>query len=458
MTTGSEPTVLTDTIARLLRRNATKNLGRIVDGMRPQDVAVVFRTIPPTRWKQLFELVSPIEKAAEVLPALDFEILESFLEQFSDADLAELLSLMSSDDAADILEVLPQERATAILEASPQPDDLSEAMGLLRYDSETAGGLMSPDVFALPASLTAGAAIAELQRSSDELEMVFYLYVVNEHDHLVGVCSLRELVIVPAEIQLADVMATDVVRVTTATDQEEVARVVARYNLLAVPVVDDANKLVGLVTVDDIIDVIKQEATEDMMKMAGVTDVAVTADVFSGVKARVPWLLASFIGGVLAVFVIAAFESALEKAAVLAAFIPITLGMGGNVGTQSSTIVTRGIALGQIDFTRLGSIVGRDIGIGVLCGLVYGLLLGVITMVVYHGDPTIASPMLLALTVAVSIVCSMCIAALVGGSVLLFFERLNIDPAIAAGPVVTTSVDVLGILAYFSVAKVLLSL
>ena len=459
MISRSEPAVLSDTIARLLRRNATKSLTRIIGSMRPPDVAALFRTIPPSKWQQLFDLVAPVAKAAEVLPELDVEILNTFLEQFADADLAQLLACMSPDDAADILAELPEERSAAILAATTHPEELSDAVGLLRYDPETAGGLMSPDVFALQASLTAGEAIAELQSGSDELEMVFYLYVVNQHDHLVGVCSLRELVIVPAEIQLADIMTTDVVRVAAETDQEEVARIVARYNLLAVPVVDDANKLVGMITVDDIIDVIKEEATEDMMKMAGVRDVSVAerANVLSGAKSRIPWLFASFLGGVAAVFVIAAFEGELEKVAALAAFIPITLGMGGNVGTQSSTIVTRGLALGQIDLQRLWSVVGREIGIGVLCGVVYGLFLGLITAIVYHGDPTTSS-LMLATTVGLAIVFSMVIAAFVGGSVPLLFERLSIDPAIAAGPFVTTSVDVLGILAYFSIAKFLLSL
>ncbi len=458
MNTGSEATVFSDTIVRLLRRNATKNLGRIVEGMRPADLAAVFRFVPGNKWKQLFDLVAPLDRAAEVLTELDTEILQVFLEQFSDVELAMLLAEMSSDDAADILEELSEERAAAITAATPHRDDLSEAIDLLQYDPETAGGLMVPDVFALPASLTAGAAISELQRSSDELEMVFYLYVVNEHDHLVGVCSLRDLVIVPPEIQLADVMTPDVVRVTTQTDQEEVARIVARYNLLAVPVVDDNNKLVGLVTVDDIIDVIRLEATEDMMKMAGVSNISVAerATVMQGAKSRIPWLFASFVGGVLAALVISSFEAELKRIAALAAFIPIIVGMGGNVGTQSSTIVTRGIALGQIDFARLWSVVRREVGIGLTCGALYGLLLGLITMALYNSSPDIPSPLNLAFVVATSVASVMVIAALVGGAVPLLFQRLNIDPAIATGPFVTTAVDVIGILAYFTVAKLML--
>jgi magnesium transporter len=459
MTLSPEVAAVTDKVIRLLRRNNTRNLSPILATLRPVDIAYVYRRVEPGRWKQLFNLVDDIECRAEILTELDEEILEQFVERFSDDDLSALLRSMSSDDAADILEILPEERAAAIL-ARTGYDDLSEAVELLSFDPESAGGLMSPDVFSLPASMTAGDAITELQQTSDELEMVFYLYVVNDHGHLVGVCSLRELVIVPPEIQLADIMSTDVVRVDQHTDQEEVAKVVERYNLLAVPVVDASNKLVGLVTVDDIIDVIRAEATEDMLKMAGVGDVDISEreNVLSSARARIPWLFASFIGGVAAVLVIGLYESALHQVTALAAFIPIILGMGGNVGTQSATIVTRGIALGQIDLSRLRSVVARELLIGVLAGLLYGFILGLLVGFLYASDPNVGSIAMLSLTVGLAILTAMTIAALVGGAVPLLFQRINVDPAIAAGPFVTTSVDVLGILAYFSIAKLLLGL
>lgn len=456
MQTGAEPAVVFETVTRLLRRHATRNLTRVLDSLRPGDIANIYRRVSYGSWKQLFELIDGLEKRAEVLVELDPGILTEFLEQLADENLLELLGAMSSDDAADILESLPAERADAIL-ALRSGADLSEAAGLLRYDSETAGGIMTPEVYALPASMTASDAISELQRRGDQLEMVFYLYVVNEHGHLVGVCSLRELVTVSPASALGDFMSTDVVRVNTSTDQEEVARIVARYNLLAVPVVDDVNKLVGLITVDDVIDVIRQEATEDMLRMAGVSETEITerGNVFAFAKSRIPWLFASFLGGVVAVFVIGAFEHTLAAVAVLTAFIPITLGMGGNVGTQSSTIVIRGIALGHINTARLWGVLSREIAVGAICGVVYGLFLGGIVALVYSSEE---QALLLAVVVGVSILASMVIAAVVGGSVPVLFDRLNIDPAIAAGPFVTTAVDVLGILTYFSIASALLTI
>ncbi|MBN1945444.1 MAG: magnesium transporter [Bradymonadales bacterium] len=447
---------LADTVLRLLRRNATKNLARVLDKLRPADIAGLFSRVSDNRWLQLFQLVEPQEKAADVLTEMEIDIQTSFLERLSDIELANLLAIMDSDDAADILEALTEERAAAILALTGTKTELSDAAVLLKYDPDTAGGIMNPDVFALPAAMTAQEAIAELQRRSDELEMVFYLYIINEHGHLVGVCSLRDLVITPPHIQLADLMTTDVLRVTTSTDQEEVARIADRYNLLAVPVVDESNKLVGMITVDDIIDVIRAEATEDMLRMAGITDDSVSerAGVLDAAKARIPWLLASFIGGILAVFVISSFEETLARIAALAAFIPIVLGMGGNVGTQSSTIVTRGIALGRIEISRLWHVLWREVATGVLCGVVYGLILGAVVAIKYHD---FSQPLLLSVTIGVSLLCSMTIAALVGGGIPLVFERFRIDPAIAAGPFVTTSVDVLGILIFFLIARFALS-
>lgn len=458
MTFNLEAADRANTIIRLLRRHATRNLKKILENMRAEDIADVFRRTLSGRWQQLFDLIQSKERQAELLAALDAEIQQTLLETIGNDDLAALMALMSSDDAADILCLMPEERAGAISAMVRPDDDLSEALELLRYDPDTAGGLMVPLALDLPASMTVADAIAEIQRRTDELEMVFYLYVIDDEKRLVGVCSLRDLVITPPETSLAAIMETDVIRVATNTDQEEVAQIVARYDLLAVPVVDDNDRLMGIVTVDDIIDVIRAEATEDMLKMAGVgedADVSERRGAFIMARARIPWLFASFVGGVLAVFVIATFESALQAVAALAAFIPVTIGMGGNVGTQSATIVTRGLALGRIEGSRLWAVVRHELLVGVLCGLVYGLLLGAVVAVIYADFP---SPWQLSATVGLSILAAMSLAAFVGGMVPLLFERFGIDPAIAAGPFVTTSVDVLGILAYFMIAQTLLGL
>jgi magnesium transporter len=311
---------------------------------------------------------------------------------------------------------------------------------------------MIPDFIALREDMTAGEAIQSLQTEHQKVEMPFYLYVVNEYGNLVGVSSLRQLVVVPPETQLKDLMATDVFAVKTDTDQEEVARIVARYDILAVPVVDDTNKLVGIVTVDDVIDIIKQEATEDMLKMAGVGEESVeTKSILKSTRIRLPWLFASCIGGVIAFFVIGHFETSLKKLAYLAAFIPVIMGMGGNIGTQSSTIVVRGLATGRLNIRELWPVVSKELAIGVILGLVYGLIIGLVAHMRYGILP-------LAFSVCSSVICSMSVAALVGSMVPMVFARMDVDPAVATGPFVTTAIDILSVFFYFVIATSLLKI
>ena len=281
--------------------------------------------------------------------------------------------------------------------------------------------------------------------------MAFYIYVVNEPGHLVGVVSLRALVIHPPATALREMMVSDVISASVETDQEDVARLAARYNLLAVPVVDDANRLVGIVTIDDVVDVIREEATEDILKMAGADESAYEGlSVFRNFRIRAPWLFATWLGGLAASVLIGQFEAQLQATVALAAFIPIVLGMGGNVGTQTATIIVRGLATGHVS-SKVGlQYVLRETGIGVMLGVLYGLLLGCYALVFYSDMTGVLS---LAITVAVSILASMASSATVGAATPLVFNRFNIDPAVATGPVVTTTVDILGILVYFLTAS-----
>jgi magnesium transporter len=327
-----------------------------------------------------------------------------------------------------------------------------EVEDLLRYEDDTAGGIMVPDFIALKEDVTAKEAIESLQKEHSDVEMPFYLYVVDEYEKLVGVSSLRQLVLVPPETQLKDIMATDVISVQTDMDQEEVARIVARYDFLAVPVVDGANRLVGIVTVDDVIDIIRKEATEDILKMAGAGEEFVeTKSILKSTRIRLPWLFASCIGGIVAFFIIGRFEHSLMKFAYLAAFIPVIMGMGGNIGTQSSTIVVRGLATGRLSIQDIGPVVFKELAIGSILGLVYGLLIGSVAHFRYSMVP-------LAVAVSLAVISSMSIAALVGSLVPMGFARINIDPAVATGPFVTTAIDILSVSFYFLIATTLLGI
>jgi magnesium transporter len=247
-------------------------------------------------------------------------------------------------------------------------------------------------------------------------------------------------------------MTTDVFSVQTDMDQEEVAKIVARYDILAVPVVDGSHKLVGIVTVDDVIDIFRREATEDILKMAGAGEGFVeTKSVLKSTRIRLPWLFASCVGGILAFFIIGKFESSLYKIAYLAAFIPVIMGMGGNIGTQSSTIVVRGLATGRINIRDFWTVVVKELAIGVILGLIYGLLIGSVAQFRYSIEA-------LAISVALAVICSMSLAALIGSLVPMSFAKINIDPAVAAGPFVTTAIDIIAVYFYFLIATTLLGI
>jgi magnesium transporter len=443
--------ILLDTIKRLLRRGASGHLHKIVNKTHAADLAVVFRFLTLREQETLFDFMDSIEQKAMLFSEVEEEMLVKLIEDMPAEKIAEILEQMPNDDVADLLGKLSDERAQMLLDLMTK-EESEEVEGLLRYDEQTAGGIMLPDFIALKEETTAREAIEALQKEYVDVEMPFYLYVIDDHENLVGVISLRQLVVVPPETALKSIMATDVVSVQTDTDQEEVARIVARYNVLALPVVDENNRPVGIVTVDDVIDIIREEATEDILKMAGAgEDLVESQSVLKSTRIRLPWLLASWIGGVIAFLIISHFESSLNKLVYLAAFIPIIMGMGGNIGTQSSTIVVRGLATGRLNLNEIWPVVVKELTIGFLLGFVYGILLGFVVHFRYD-------LWLLGVTVGLAVMSSMTIAATVGSLVPMVFARINIDPAVATGPFVTTSIDILSVFFYFQIATVLLQL
>ena len=443
--------ILLDTIRRLLRRGASGHLHKIVNKTHGVDLAVVFRSLGLHEQEALFDLMDNVEQKAMLFSELEEEILLKLIEDMPAEKIAEILEQMPTDDVADLLGKLSDERAKALLDLMTK-EDSEEVEGLLGYDAKTAGGIMLPDFIALKENTTAREAIEALQKKYVDVEMPFYLYVIDDHGYLVGVISLRQLVVVPPATKLKSIMATDVVSVETNIDQEEVAKIVALYNILAVPVVNENNKLVGIVTVDDVIDIIREEATEDILKMAGAGEGLVESQsVLKSTRIRLPWLLASWIGGVIAFFIIGHFEASINKLVYLAAFIPIIMGMGGNIGTQSSTIVVRGLATGRLNLKQIWEVVLKELMIGFLLGFFYGFLLGFVAHFRYD-------LWLLGVTVGLAVISSMTIAAVVGSLVPMVFARINIDPAVATGPFVTTSIDILSVFFYFQIATLLLHL
>lgn len=441
--------ILLDTTKRLLRRGATAHLHKIVNKTHAADLAAAFQFLTSGEQRAVFDHIEDVEQKAMLFSELDEDLLLAFIEDMPAEQIAEILEHMPNDDVADLLGKLSDGRAKTLLDLMTR-EGSEEVEGLLGYDAETAGGIMLPDFIALKEETTAKEAIKALQRDYADTEMPFYLYVVNDHDNLVGVISLRQLVVVPPDTTLESIMTTDVVSVQTDTDQEEVAKIVARYNILAVPVVDENNTLVGIVTVDDVVDIIREEATEDILKMAGAGEgFAESQSLLKNTRSRLPWLLASWVGGVIAFVVVAHFQGSLSRLIYLAAFIPAIMAMSGNIGTQSSTIVVRGLATGRLNVKQIGEVVLKELATGLLLGLVYGLLLGLVVQWRYEMWP-------FAMTVGLAVVGSMTVAALAGSLLPMVFARIHIDPAVATGPFVTTFVDVAGVFLYFQIATWLL--
>ena len=446
-----EVSVLRNTFRRLLRRNAHTNLTKIIRKTHPADLAVLFRYFTDTEQKTLFDLMIEKEHTAEFLTELDEGILVKILENEDPERIVTIFHKLGSNDQAEILNLLSEPMTNSILELL-QKEDKKEVEEIMGYPEDSAGSMMSTDVFTLHKNTIARDAIQSLQ-DQEEAEMVFYLYVTDDDDRLVGVVSLRDLVTSPPNKTLDNIMTKNVISVQPETDQEEVAKIVSRYNYLAVPVIDLEEHMLGIVTVDDVVDVIREEATEDFLQMAGAgkdREILLKSS-WGNARARLPWLFASWVGGVAAVAIIGVFKNMLETTVALAAFIPVIIGMGGNIGTQSSTIIVRGLATGRVDIGNNLKIILKEIKVGLILGVLYGLLLGIFATLKF-----VNTTPYLGLIVALSILSSMIISTFVGTLVPLLLRKLNIDPAIATGPFVTTSIDIIGVTLYFLIASALI--
>ena len=442
-----EITILRDTYRRLLRRNAKVNLIKLTGKTHPADLAEVFRHFSTEEQIEIFSLMKENEHAAEFLVELDDALVIELLENESFDRIASIIKKAPTNDQSGILNILEDEKAQSIIELlnAEEQEEIAEIMG---YPDDSAGTLMNTEVFTLHESITAGEAIKTLQ-DQEGAEMVFYLYITDDDDRLVGVISLRALTTTPSSTKLKDIMIKNIHSIRPETDQEDVARIVAQYNFLAVPVLDSDSKLLGIVTVDDVVDVIREEATEDFLRMAGAgkdREILLKSS-WENAKARLPWLFASWIGGIGAASIIGTFESILANIVALAAFIPVILGMGGNIATQSSTIIVRGMATGRVNIGGEIKLIFKEIKVGLILGSLYGILLGVFAKFTFTSAPDN-----LGFVVGLSICASMVVAATVGTIIPLILRKLDIDPAIATGPFVTTSIDILGVLFYFLIA------
>jgi magnesium transporter len=443
--------VVLDSVKRLLRMGATANLVNLLHKQHPADLAQLFSDLPEKDRRSAFALL--VERnsklAMEALSELGPEAGAALLADRSADEIVKLAQELPSDDAAAIIDYLPETLSASVLELIQKRPAGADVGELLEYAEQTAGRIMNPKVFALSEDLTAAEAITALQAARD-VEMVFYLYVIDARRHLVGVVSLRRLLLVAPTTPLKRIMTTDIISVRADMDQEEVARQVASYNLLAIPVVDEENKLVGVITVDDVIDVIKDEATEDVYRLAGVSsDDRVFTRPSESLRKRLPWLIVNLATAFLAASVVALFSSSIGYLPMLAVLMPVVAGMGGNAATQTLTVIVRGIALGELTWGNTRKALLKEAAVGIGNGVACGFI-GAIVVLIFKGDP------MLGLVLGLAMVVNMFIAATAGTLIPLTLRALKVDPALASSVFITTLTDMFGFFSFLGLATVFL--
>ena len=448
---STEISLLRSTMQRLLRRNAYTNITKILRKTHQADIALIMRSFNQYDQRRIFSLCPTALHKARLLEELDESLIEKVLENENSKTISKIFRYLDTNDQATIIGMFPQHKQNEIL-TMIEIDDKEEVEELLSYPDDSAGSIMTKETFTLNQNITVKESIKQLQ-SFPENDKIFYLYVLDNKEKLVGVVSLRTLVTSKNSKKLKEIMIKDIQAATTDTDQEEVAKKVAQYNYLALPVVNRQNRFLGIVTIDDVVDIIREEASEDFLQMAGVgkdREILLKSP-YENAQSRAPWILASLIGGVCAAAIISYFNNLLEQIIILAAFIPVIIGIGGNVGTQSSTIVVRGLATGRVDVANTIPLILKEVVVGSLLGATYGLIIGFASEFI-SGNTTTN----LGVVIGLSIFCSMTIATAVGASVPLILKKLNYDPAISTGPFVTTAIDIIGVALYFLIASTIL--
>ena len=437
-------------VQKLLRRKAYSHVTNLLAKLRAADIYSIMMAMNEREQRSVFSILMERDRqlAAETLKTLGLEWGLDLLIQRPSEEISQVIQEMESDAAAQFISALPEEVAQEVLERM-DTEESTEVQELLGYQEETAGRIMTPNVFSLHENFSVSEAIHTIQTAQD-LEMVFYLYVVDQRNHLVGVVSLRQLLMVAPSTPLKKIMTTDVISVSTDTDQEEVAHQVALYDLLAIPVVDGENKLVGTITVDDVIDVIKDEATEDIFHLAGVeADDHIHTPALTSVKKRLPWLIVNLATALLAATVVAIYEPTIARFSFLAVFLPVVAGMGGNSGTQTLTVIIRGLALGEVGWESGKSILVKEIMVGLNNGIVTGIIAGTVAYL-WKGN------YMLGLVLGSAMTINIVVAGIVGTLVPLILRKINVDPAIASSIFVTTFTDAVGFLSFLSLAAFLL--
>ena len=435
-----------DILQELLDREESTVLKTVLVDLHPADIAEAVQILSSEKRRQLFEQLD-MEQAGEVLIELDPAVRGDLLRDLSQEHIVAIVVEMDSDDATDVIGELDPVAAKEVLNALPW-GVFKEIQTLLRHDEETAGGIMALEIVAVVEDQTVKEALRVLRHKAEEVDDVYNVYVVDRWGVFKGLVTLKELVLASPKSVISTIMNKDAVPIHPEMDQEEVANLFHKYDLVAAPVVDEEGRLVGRITVDDVLEVVQEEASEDMTLMAGITDERIrdrSVIRISGV--RLPWLLVAFVGEMLSAYVLSRFNASIRQIVASAFFIPLIMAMGGNTGIQSATVVIRGLATGEFSLRDTWRRVLREIAVALLNGLLISLIL-LLVVTFWQNDVRFG------LVLALSMMAVLFNAALIGTVIPFFLKRIGIDPAIATGPFITTTNDVLGLLVYFGMMSV----
>ena len=441
--------VTTRILRRLLASGVTARAERLLARMPPADIAPLFSGLTPDEIRTVIELLFRRRRAARTLKELPPEMLPQVFEAVTDQRLAAVLGRLEIDDLTEIVEWIPEERRVEVVNRLPD-SKRGELERAALYPESSAGRVMTTNFVALDEKMTAQEAIESIRAAGDENESILYLYVIDDQRALCGVVPIRRLVSAPPLRTIGELMIPDPVSVRADDDQEEVAQLVARYDLLAVPVTDVDRRMLGVITVDDVIDVITEEATEDMYHLAGLSEEdRVFSPAHHSVRKRLPWMLINLATCFLAAWVVGLFERTIEQMVALAIFMPVVAGMAGNGGTQALTVITRGIALGEIEFSSGLRAAGKELAVGLVIGTATGAVSAGFAYL-WFGSPVLGLALVLAMIV------SMAVAGLLGAAVPLFLKAVHQDPALGSGVIVTTFTDVFAFFSFLGIGTLLL--
>lgn len=448
---------LTETIKVLLDDKKFSTLRDILITMKPFDIAAVFENLQDKKMPILFRIL-PKELAAETFVEMDDETQEFLIHGFSDSELKEVVDELFVDDAVDLIEEMPANVVKRILRQADK-DMRKQINELLKYPEDSAGSIMTTEFIVLRPDMTAEMAIKRIRRTGVDKETIYTCYVTDANNKLIGITTVKDLLLAEDDELVKSIMEENVISVTTLADQEQVAQMFSNYNFLALPVVDNENRLVGIVTIDDAIDVIQEEATEDIEKMAAVLPSDkpyMKTSVFGLYKKRAPWLLILMLSATFTSAIISSFEAVLANVLILSSFIPMITGSGGNAGSQASVSVIRALSLGEIHFRSIFLVLWKEFRVSILCGITLAAA-NFVKLLLFDLNGQ-ENAFMIALVISLTLVGTIIMAKLVGSSLPLLASKVGFDPAVMANPLISTVCDSLSLLIYFGVAKLILHL